>query len=113
MNEYEFQGRHFIASIYETNVSNGNQVSKVIQDALTLCHASIVGYTEHMFDNGAITFCYLLSESHCTVHTYPEHQSMWLDVFTCGTSFDIQTFQELLINTLHIGKIESTILDRR
>jgi S-adenosylmethionine/arginine decarboxylase-like enzyme len=50
----------------------------------------------HLFNNNAITFVFLLSESHCTVHTYPEYQSLFIDSFTCGNNFDIQRFHDLL-----------------
>ena len=112
-NEYEFQGHHFLASIYDTDVHDGTLISETVKIALSTCGANIIGYTEYVFDNGAITFCYLLSESHCTVHTYPEHKSMWIDVFTCGTSFQMNDFRNMLIETLHIGRIQSEIIERR
>jgi S-adenosylmethionine decarboxylase proenzyme len=41
----------------------------------------------HNFDNqGAFTALYLLSESHLSIHTWPEHNFIALDVFTCGKS---------------------------
>lgn len=109
---FAFEGRHYMASIYKTNVSNANDIRCSIGDCLQECGATIIGYTEHIFENHAITFCYLLSESHCTVHTYPEHDSMWMDVFTCGTTFDIPKFEHLLQMKLHVGSIVSNIIKR-
>jgi S-adenosylmethionine/arginine decarboxylase-like enzyme len=31
------------------------------------------------------TGCFILSESHLTFHTYPEHEGCFFDLFTCGT----------------------------
>lgn len=35
---------------------------------------------------GAFTVLYLLAESHLSIHTWPEHKYIALDVFTCGSS---------------------------
>jgi S-adenosylmethionine decarboxylase len=110
---FQFVGRHYMASIYQTNVSNGKHIRDMLEICLQQGGAHIVGYTEHVFENNAITFCFLLRESHCTVHTYPEYESMWIDVFTCGTMFDFDLFETYLQSSLQIGHIQSTILSRQ
>jgi S-adenosylmethionine decarboxylase proenzyme len=36
--------------------------------------------------SGAFTVLYLLAESHLSIHTWPEHKYIAIDVFTCGNA---------------------------
>jgi S-adenosylmethionine decarboxylase len=47
---------------------------------------TILNEQVHYFDNleGAFTSFYLLSESHLSIHTWPENNFIALDIFTCG-----------------------------
>jgi S-adenosylmethionine decarboxylase len=41
--------------------------------------------TSHvMFPNGAITLVFVLAESHLSVHTWPEENTVAIDLFSCG-----------------------------
>ena len=44
----------------------------------------VVGRSWHVFPGaGGVTGVYMLSESHLTVHTFPEHGSLSLNLFCC------------------------------
>ncbi len=47
---------------------------------------TILKYDFHKFGSGGegVTGFYLLSESHCSYHTYPENNYIAVDIFTCG-----------------------------
>jgi S-adenosylmethionine decarboxylase proenzyme len=47
---------------------------------------TILNKQVHFFDNldGAFTSIYLLSESHLSIHTWPENNFIAVDIFTCG-----------------------------
>ncbi len=47
-------------------------------------HAVVLGSASYRFPNGAITAVLVLSQSHFSVHTWPEHQSANFDLLTCG-----------------------------
>jgi S-adenosylmethionine decarboxylase len=38
----------------------------------------------------------MLSESHASVHTYPEYNACFLDIFTCGDQIRVEPFGEVL-----------------
>lgn len=46
---------------------------------------SVLNFIEHKFgEGGGVTGLFLLAESHCSYHTYPESAYIAIDVFTCG-----------------------------
>jgi S-adenosylmethionine decarboxylase len=65
LNDEEFLKEQIIAAINKTE--------------LTLLEIS-----SHKFSPQGITIVALLSESHISIHTWPENGSAALDVFTCG-----------------------------
>jgi len=61
--------------------------NQFIQQCFAESNVTCVNIGWHDFDDdGAFTAFYLLSESHLSIHTWPEHGYIALDVFTCGTS---------------------------
>jgi S-adenosylmethionine decarboxylase proenzyme len=73
----------------------------LIKNNMTLLNSNI-----HFFDNnnGALTALYLLSESHLSIHTWPENNYIAIDVFTCGNC-DTEKIVEDLIKYLEPKKI--------
>lgn len=45
---------------------------------------SVLGSTKHEFYPQGLTAVVLLSESHISIHTYPEEGYAYVDAFTCG-----------------------------
>lgn len=46
---------------------------------------TVIGFIDHKFGaEGGVTGIFLLAESHCSYHTYPESRYIAIDVFTCG-----------------------------
>jgi len=90
-------GKHIIVDMYEidkekmTNI-NGSEEKKEIWDIfIRKCflegNITLLEESWNNFNNeGAFTVLYLLAESHLSIHTWPEHHYIALDVFTCGNS---------------------------
>lgn len=60
-----------------------------------LCDMSgykIIGELEHKFEPEGLTFLFLLSESHLSVHTFPERKYISFDLYTCREYTDNSTF---------------------
>lgn len=63
-------------------------LDKIISDLIDGIGITIIAKSLHHFKgyDGAMTALFLLSESHFSIHTYPEHKYIAIDIFTCGSS---------------------------
>lgn len=64
---------------------------------------TVVSETGHQFTPMGYTYAYVLSESHFTIHTYPEFRSCYIDIFCCNPQF----------NTLHAIEFIKGIFDTK
>lgn len=97
--EYEFVGRHFVASYYGCDVvalSNFRELKEIIKKASMAAGAQVLGESDYVFPPSGYTMVALLSESHASIHTYPEKQSCFVDLFTCGVNCSAEKFDEVL-----------------
>lgn len=98
--EYKFAGKHFIASYMDCDpeaMANLDLLVQAMDQAVVASGATILNKTAHVFPGNnsipnAITIVYLLSESHASLHTYPEHSACFVDLFTCGESCSSERF---------------------
>jgi S-adenosylmethionine decarboxylase proenzyme len=49
---------------------------------------TVVNKAFHQFEPFGVTGVLVLSESHFSVHTYPERDCIYLDIFCCADHFD-------------------------
>lgn len=70
----------------------------------------IIGTIIKRFENGSYTLIYGLSESHVSVHTWPEEGYVAADIFVCNYSRDNTQIAESLILYL-VEHFESTLED--
>jgi S-adenosylmethionine decarboxylase proenzyme len=64
--------------------------------AVEMAGATVVGRAEHTFESGGFTAVVLLSESHASIHTYPEYRACFVDLFTCGDSCLAEQFDVVM-----------------
>ena len=58
--------------------------------------ATILAHLAHKFEPCGVSVVLMLSESHASVHTYPEYNACFLDIFTCGEQIRVEPFGEIL-----------------
>ena len=96
---HEFRGKHFIASYSECDkdaINNEDILMQVMIAAVEKCGAQILNYSSHVFPGHGVTMVILLSESHASIHTYPEYGACFVDLFTCGNRCSNVPFDEAL-----------------
>ena len=112
---YPFQGTHYLSSFLECDPKRLQDKSQFVE-ALTLgiqkSGATLLQECTHAFDNESFTSVFLLSESHCSVHTYPEHKSVFIDLFTCGDHCDYHAFEETVKTFLKPNQVVFSVVKR-
>lgn len=79
-------GVHLIADLAATQgLADPAFVETVLREAAEAARVTLIDVRLHHFgaDSG-VTGVALLAESHISIHTWPEHGLVALDIFTCG-----------------------------
>jgi S-adenosylmethionine decarboxylase proenzyme len=82
-----FSGQHVLAELEGVDAAlldNEPFLRDTLERALVSAGATVCEVITKKFDPCGVTVLALLSESHASVHTYPENGSAFVDVFTCG-----------------------------
>lgn len=63
-------------------------IEDIMVDAAKKSGATVLSSSFHKFSPQGVSGVVVISESHLTIHTWPELKYAALDVFTCGTHVD-------------------------
>ena len=119
---YELQtysGIHMICDI--KNIKNQkllNDISQLKELLDTICEKNnytILQKTEHLFEPQGCTIMYMLSESHISIHTFPEKAYIAFDLYTCRSYENDEIYMQIydfLITKLNAKKDTPVILKR-
>lgn len=82
----EHLGQHVIIELWGCNdsINNAELVRTAMLNAVTAAKATLLDLNVHTFSPHGVTGVAVLSESHLSVHTWPEYGYVAADVFTCG-----------------------------
>ena len=97
--EYTFTGKHFVASYLDCDrnaLTDLDGLIKAMDKAVQSSGATILDQAHYVFPPNGLTIVYLLSESHASLHTYPEFGTCFVDLFTCGDSCSSEKFDTAL-----------------
>jgi S-adenosylmethionine decarboxylase proenzyme len=61
-----------------------------MQNIIKECNLHVVSEAGHQFEPFGATYVYVLEESHFSIHTYPEKNAAYMDIFCCNLSFDCE-----------------------
>jgi S-adenosylmethionine decarboxylase proenzyme len=84
-------GRHILAEFFDCDaelLKNTDLIEKHMNDAAIKCGATVVQSAFHTFNPYGVSGVVVISESHLTIHTWPELNYAAVDVFTCGDTVD-------------------------
>lgn len=83
----KFAGIHLIIEIWQgKHLDDAKKIEQILREAIDACGATLLYMYLHDFGTGSgITGVGVLSESHLSIHSWPEYEYAALDLFVCGT----------------------------
>ncbi|PYZ93723.1 S-adenosylmethionine decarboxylase proenzyme [Salipaludibacillus keqinensis] len=111
----ETMGRHIIAELWGCAVDKLNNlqyIEQVFIDAAHLAGAEVVKVAFHLFAPQGISGVVIISESHLTIHSFPEHGYASIDVYTCGVRMDPNVAVSYIAKSLEAKSSEMIELPR-
>lgn len=113
--EFEFFGRHLLASYTGCDpaaLADERGLVATLKAAAEAAGATLLNSIERTFHPAGMTAVLLLAESHASIHTYPEHQACFVDLFTCGRTCNAERFDAVLRDYLRPRGIRRQIVTR-
>ncbi|MEL7486237.1 MAG: adenosylmethionine decarboxylase [Pseudomonadota bacterium] len=81
----EYAGRHLIIDLYgATHLDDQARIEEAFRRCIDACGATLLHIHLHAFEPNGVSGVAVLSESHISIHTWPERGYAALDVFMCG-----------------------------
>jgi S-adenosylmethionine decarboxylase proenzyme len=118
--EYESSGKHMICDFKGIKnlelLNNLSELKDMLKEICKNNDFNILNEVEHQFFPIGCSVLFLLSESHLSIHTFPEKNHISFDIYTCRQYSDDTFYNEIfkiLSNKLQ-ASLESTckIIDR-
>ncbi|WP_342394373.1 adenosylmethionine decarboxylase [Salipaludibacillus daqingensis] len=84
-------GRHVIAELWECDtdkLNNMEYIEQLFVNAALEAGAEVREVAFHKFAPQGVSGVVIISESHLTIHSFPEHGYASIDVYTCGDRID-------------------------
>jgi S-adenosylmethionine decarboxylase len=110
----EHLGQHVIIELWgcqEGVINDAALVRTAMLDAVRAANATLLDINVHMFSPHGVTGVAVLSESHLSVHSWPEYGYVAADVFTCGNTTQPRKAAEALKR--HFGSTHTVVTELR
>ncbi|MFH1087232.1 MAG: adenosylmethionine decarboxylase [Chloroflexota bacterium] len=108
-------GRHLLLELGDCNPETLNDVD-ILRDCLCeaarTAGATVVGEAFHRFSPHGVSGVVIISESHLSIHSWPEFGYAAADIFTCGTSTDPLKAAQFIIDKLESRQPSVTEMKR-
>lgn len=108
-------GRHILAELWDCDrdkLNNISYVERTLVDAALIAGAEIREVVFHKFAPHGVSGVVIISESHLTIHSFPEHGYASIDVYTCGEHLAPETAVDAIARGLKAETTEKIVLSR-
>ena len=108
-------GQHLILELYgcpAALLNDPRHVENTLAQAVRASGATMIQPFFHQFAPQGVSGVVIISESHFTIHTWPEYGYAALDVFTCGDVIDVDAAADTLRRGFGAGQAQRLLLTR-
>lgn len=108
-------GRHILAEIYGCDselLNDKDFIEKIMVESALRAGAEVREVTFHKFSPQGVSGVVIISESHLTIHTWPELGYAAVDVFTCGDRINPWNACDLITEYLKANNMTATEVKR-
>jgi len=110
-------GTHLLITVQNLpNASVLNTVDGVkplLQTIVDRCALNVVSEAGYQFEPIGATYVYVLSESHMSIHTYPEKNAAYMDIFCCNPEFDCEAAIETIKDVFNTDSVDYEVVYRK
>ena len=89
-----------------------NGIRPLMEEIIQRCKLNVVSQCEYQFSPIGATMLYLLSESHLTIHTYPEKRACSINLYTCNPRTDLNDALDIIYGYFKQPYIIKKVMER-
>ncbi|MGP4080695.1 adenosylmethionine decarboxylase [Pseudalkalibacillus sp. R45] len=108
-------GRHLIMELWFCNnerLDDMTFIENVFVEAALKAGSEIREVSFHKFAPQGVSGVVIISESHLTIHSFPEHGYASIDIYTCGTEVNPIIAADFIVNHLQAKEVRKIELPR-
>lgn len=118
--EHQTAGKHLILDIWAANVDLLISIKETIEEKIIEklkkiiieSGSQVINTDSVIFDNNSYSLYFLLTESHFSVHTWPEHSYVSIDFYTCNCKTNMNKVKDKLLEFFEGKTYQFQILNR-
>ncbi len=111
---HPFAGQHLLAELYgvpAAKLDDSGLLEAALRKGIEQSGATLLNLEARRFSPHGVTVLALLSESHASLHSYPEAGALFFDAFTCGPC-DPEAILGAVVTALEPQRCERRLLQR-
>ena len=106
-------GRHAICEFWgASNLNSVELAERALRDAAVAGGVTLLEVFVHQFSPHGVSGIAVIAESHLALHTWPEHDYLAADFFTCGDGADVEAIIGVLREAFAAERVDTRYLTR-
>lgn len=113
--ELKALGKHILIEYFNCDkaiMEDNKRIEELMNEAARVADATIVDSVFHHFNPYGVSGAVIISESHLTIHTWPEYGYASVDIYTCGDEVNPWKAFDYLEEQFKAERSESTEIPR-